>query len=98
MQYEVIKTSIFDQWLTSIKDRTSKIRIISRLNRIENGNFGFQKRLDADLYEMKFTFGKGFRVYYTFRGSQVVLLVLGGDKSTQSKDIKKAKQILNNLE
>lgn len=98
MKYELQSTKTFNNWLASLKDKTIKNKLLSRLARVENGNFGDTKALDSGLFELRFFFGGGLRIYYTLRNQQVVLLLTGGDKSSQDKDIEKAKTILDNLE
>ena len=75
----------------------TKIRILARLERIKNGNFGDHKSIDQDVSELRLDFGPGFRLYYSIRNQKIVLLLYGGDKSTQSRDIEKAKQIFEEL-
>lgn len=70
-------------------------RINQRILRLEDGNFGDFKKLSDDISELRFSFGKGYRVYYTEIENTIVLLINGGDKSAQSKDIKKAQELLN---
>lgn len=98
MKYELKSTQTFNHWLAKLKDRTIKNQLLSRLARVENGNFGDTKALSADLFELRCFFGGGLRVYYTIRNQQVVLLLIGGDKSSQDRDIEKAKAILHTLE
>ena len=98
MDYEIISTPNFDKWFDNLKNRTTKNKILARIDRIKHGNFGDSKPLGKHLGELRFFFGAGIRVYYTVRGNQLVLLLNGGDKSSQSKDIKKANQIMNELE
>lgn len=81
------------EWLTSLDSITRK-RISQRILRIEDGNFGDSKKLSENLSELRFTFGKGYRIYYTEENNKIILLINGGDKSTQSKDIKKAQEML----
>ncbi len=83
-------------WLKSI-DGTARKRILLRLDRLKDGNFGDYKQLDEYLYELRFNFGPGYRVYYTIENNTVVLLINGGDKKSQVKDINKAKDIINKL-
>ncbi len=64
---------------------------------MKDGNFGDFKQLDEYLYELRFTFGSGYRVYYTLENKKIILLISGGDKKSQIKDIKNAKEIVNNL-
>lgn len=82
------------EWLNSL-DSSIKKWINQRILRIEEGNFGDFKKINEDIYELRFTIGKGYRIYYTKINNTVVLLVNGGDKSTQSKDIKKAQKFLD---
>lgn len=98
MHYTIETTDTFLEWFDELKDKTVKNKILARLTRVENGNFGDHKQLSNNLFELRFFFGSGFRVYYTLRNSQLVLLVKGGDKASQAKDIEKAKQILSELE
>jgi len=81
------------EWLNSLDSITRK-RINQRILRIEDGNFGDFKKVTEDISELRFAFGKGYRVYYTEENNKIVLLINGGDKSKQSKDIEKAHQLL----
>lgn len=83
-------------WLKSL-DGTTRKRILLRFDRLKDGNFGDYKQLDEYLYELRFNFGSGYRVYYTFEDNTIVLLINGGDKKSQTKDINKAQNILKNL-
>jgi len=83
----------FTEWLYSLKDRVVRARIEARLIRVEKGNFGDHKRFNG-LVELRFDFGKGCRVYCAEDGQYLVLLLTGGDKSHQEKDIKKALEYL----
>lgn len=83
-------------WLKSL-DGTTRKRILLRFDRLKDGNFGDYKQLDEYLYELRFTFGSGYRVYYTIENNIIVLLINGGDKKSQVKDIKTAKEIVNKL-
>jgi len=81
-------------WLTSLDSITRK-RINQRILRIEDGNFGDFKKLSEDISELRFSFGKGYRIYYTQINNIIILLINGGDKSTQTKDIEKTQKLLN---
>ncbi len=94
MSYEIQYSSVYEKWFNKLKDRTAKTKILVRLARIENGNFGQTKQLSRHLFEIKLTYGPGYRIYYTLVGNMVVILLIGGDKSSQSKDIIKAKKLL----
>lgn len=98
MHYEIISTAVFDKWFRGLKDRTTRNKMLARLDRVQNGNFGDFKSLGDDLFELRFFFGGGLRIYYTIRDGQVVLLLNGGSKSSQSKDIEKARQMMQELE
>ncbi len=98
MKYELLSTTGFDKWFNKIKDAVTKRRILARLARMENGNFGDFKQIHANLFELRLFFGRGWRIYYTIRGGGVVLLLVGGNKSSQQSDIQKAKQLLNEME
>ncbi|MDD2967767.1 MAG: type II toxin-antitoxin system RelE/ParE family toxin [Desulfovibrionaceae bacterium] len=89
------KASAFTQWFTALKDIKAKVRILARIDQAEHGNFGDCKPVDNGLYEMRIHYGAGYRVYYTRQGEIVYILLLGGDKSTQQKDIEKAKRLLS---
>jgi len=80
----------FVEWLDSFKDRKTRSRIITRLDRLEVGNPGDNRHLEEGVYELRLHFGPGYRIYYGEDGPIIVILLMGGDKSTQSKDIKKA--------
>jgi len=95
---EINATNHFNKWLKGLQDIVVKRKVLARLDCLKNGNFGDFKRIDNNLFELRFFFGSGLRIYYTIRSKQVILLLVGGDKSSQSKDIKHAKQILDELE
>lgn len=83
----------FEQWYYSLKDKITKVRIRRRLDRLELGNFGDTESLGEGIYELKLHFGAGYRVYFTKTENSIVVLLGGGDKSTQQKDINKAKKL-----
>lgn len=97
MLYEIKTTTIFDKWLKKLKDRGAKIRILARIDRVIHGNFGDVKEIDSPLTEMRFFFGPGYRIYYVIQENTIVLLLNGGDKGSQKKDVEKAKEILKEL-
>ena len=96
--YLIKQTELFSRWLHKLKDISGRVSIIRRIERIKSGNFGDSKSVGDDVFELRITSGPGYRVYYTKRDDEIVILLLGGDKSTQSKDIAKAKQIKEELE
>lgn len=95
---EVRKTEIFAQWLDGLKDRKAKARIQARIDRVEMGNFGDVAPVGEGISELRIFYGPGYRVYFLQRGPVVVLLLSGGDKSTQTSDIARAKEIANQIE
>ena len=97
MKYEIETTRDFDKWLKKIRDKRVLHRFDVRFNRISKGNFGDAKAVGANLFELRFFFGSGYRIYYTVRKKKIVLLLCGGDKSSQSNDIAKAKNLLKLL-
>jgi len=98
MKYKLRSTKQYDKWFSKLKESTVKIRVLARLNRIENGNFGDFKQISPSLFELRFFFGAGLRIYYTIQDSKVVFLLAGGDKSSQKKDIEKVAGLLKELE
>jgi putative addiction module killer protein len=78
-------------WLENLGDKDGEIRIRQRLRRLELGHLGDCKALGQNLYELRFFFGAGYRIYFGLEGKELVLLLCGGDKSSQSRDIKKAR-------
>ena len=97
MKYEIERTEPFDKWLKNLKDRKAVLAITQRLNRAALGNFGDTKVLGDGVYEMRIFLGPGYRLYYTIRNGVIILLLLGGDKSSQEKDIDLAKKIAGSL-
>ncbi len=98
MKYEINQTSLFKKWFKSLKDRQAAIKISARLLRLENGNFGDVESVGNGVYELRIFVGKGYRVYYTKRGSKLILLLCGGHKGTQKKDIQTAKNLIKEME
>lgn len=95
--FDLVKSSLFDRWLTHLRDRRAKARIETRIRRMSLGNPGDLRALGGSLFEMRIDYGPGYRVYYTQRGTRVILLLCGGDKSTQTKDIALAKRLAKEL-
>ena len=90
---ELIRSSIFDGWLTGLRDRRAKVRIAARLDRLAAGNPGDVKPVGDGISELRIDVGPGYRVYYMTRGKVLIVLLCGGDKSTQATDIKQAKAL-----
>ncbi len=92
-----LKSDEFDAWLTGLKDNVGKARIALRLERAAKGNFGDCEPVGKGVSEMRIHYGPGYRVYFTRYGEVVYLLLLGGNKSTQKRDIKRAIDIADTL-
>lgn len=90
---ELIKSATFDRWLRDLRDMRAKARIQARLDRLAGGNPGDVKPIGGGISEMRIDYGPGYRVYYMQRGPVVVILLSGGDKSSQNSDIAKATEI-----
>ena len=90
-------TDVFDHWYDGLRDRQGRARIAARLRRVELGNFGDVKPVGSGVSELRIDYGPGYRVYYTKHGLEVVLLLAGGDKKTQTRDIKIALRLARNL-
>lgn len=90
IEIEVIQSATFEVWFDGLKDRQTKTRIQARIDRLAIGNFGDTKPVHEGLSELRIDYGPGYRVYFIRRGAIVVVLLAGGDKSTQDRDIKRA--------
>lgn len=95
--YQVQQTDVFSRWLSKLRDRKAIARILARIESLRQGNTGDSKSLGSGLHELRIHFGPGYRVYFTRKAGLVVLLLCGGDKSSQSKDIARARDILSEL-
>lgn len=87
---EIRKTRPYSEWFDALRDRQTQRRIDARVFRLAQGNPGKHRVLAGGIVEMKIDFGPGLRVYFTQRGTELVLLLIGGDKSTQQRDIEAA--------
>jgi putative addiction module killer protein len=94
----VIRSSVFDRWLRALRDPQARARINARILRLTFGNLGDAKAVGEGVLEMRIDHGPGYRVYFVPRGAVVVLLLCGGDKSTQRKDIERAKTLAREFE
>jgi putative addiction module killer protein len=90
---EVRQTVEFSYWLHRLKHAEAAARIIARLRRMEQGNPGDTRSVGGGVMEMRIAYGPGYRVYYVHRGAATVILLCGGDKRTQTKDIKRAQRL-----
>lgn len=90
---KVVKTNVFDKWLKGLKDRVAARRIQIRLDRLVAGNSGDVKPVGGGISELRIDYGPGYRVYYLHRGTTLVVLLCGGDKASQDRDIEQAHRI-----
>jgi putative addiction module killer protein len=95
--YTVKTTSDFDNWLSSLKDTRTRIRLARRLERVRQGNLGDVASVGDSVFEMREFFGPGWRMYYCQHENTIIVMLGGGDKSTQAKDIAKAKRVAGTL-
>ena len=94
----VEKTEFYREWIDSLKDRAGRAKIQVRVDRLIHGNPGQHRDLTDGVSELKIDFGPGYRIYYAQRGTQLLLLLAGGDKSTQHKDVAKAIELARNFQ
>jgi putative addiction module killer protein len=93
----VEKTDEYAEWIDALKDLAGRARILVRVERLISGNPGHSRHLTDGVSELKIDFGPGYRVYYSQRGKQLLLLLVGGDKSSQQKDIQLAIKLARNF-
>jgi putative addiction module killer protein len=93
----IYTTETFDAWFESLRDRQAARRIQARIDRAEDGNFGDHKSVGEGASEMRIHHGPGYRVYFTLRRLEVVILLAGGDKSRQTQDIQIAQALARQL-
>jgi putative addiction module killer protein len=91
--FEVQQSSVYSAWLRSLRDRAAKLRILVWIDRLQLGHLGDAKSVGEGIYELRMAFGPGYRIYFSRRGERVILLLCGGDKDRQQRDIARAKQI-----
>ena len=91
------KTREYQDWFNSLQDKQVKTRILVRIDRLQDGNAGDVAPVGEGVSELRLHFGSGWRVYYTERNGQIIILLAAGNKSTQAKDIKLAQTLARNL-
>ena len=96
--YKVLETDNFLEWLGGLKDLSTRIRLARRPDKARLGNLGDVKALTNGVYEMREKFGPGWRMYYVIKGKTIIVMLGGGDKSSQPSDIKAAKRLAKLLE
>jgi len=95
---EVRLTNEFSSWLAGLRDSSAKARVLVRMDRLQLGLAGDAKPVGRKVWELRIDYGPGYRVYFTWRGREVVVLLAGGDKRTQSRDIERAQALAGKLE
>ena len=96
--FSVRLTQEFQDWLDALRDRKGQVRVAARIRLAEAGNLGDWKPVGGEVSEMRVNFGPGYRLYFTRQGSLLIIMLAGGDKSSQHRDIKRAQRIVRELE
>jgi putative addiction module killer protein len=96
--YSILTTEQFDKWLNSLRDRKAKTLVQVRIDRMEEGNFGDCQPVGNGVSELRIHHGAGYRIYFKRSGLEIIVLLVGGDKSSQPKDIKMAIALAEELE
>lgn len=96
--FEVIESPTFQTWMSELRDSRARSRVAARISRMAQGNLGDWKATQGAVSELRIDYGPGYRLYFTRRGSKVILLLCGGDKRTQAADIKRALKMVDELE
>ena len=96
--YEIRQTEIYAKWEQSLRDSVARAAITARIVRLSKGNFGDVKPVGDGVSELRIHYGPGFRVYFQQRGSTIILLLCGGDKGSQTRDIARAKELATRSE
>ena len=97
MGYAVVTSGRFERWLTRLRDKRAQAKILVRIDRAKDGNFGDHRSVAGGVSEIRVNVGQGYRIYYTIRRQRVVILLCGGDKSSQERDIRHAQQMANEV-
>ncbi len=95
---EIRQTETYRKWFDSLQDRVARARIDIRIRRFSLGNAGDVKSVGESVFEIRIDHGPGYRIYYMQRNNEIVILLCGGDKSTQSKDINRAHELARDME
>ena len=93
-RYQIARTKVFIRWFDAIRDRKGQTIIARRIERVAGGNLGDVKSLSGGLHELRIAFGPGYRIYFTFEGDVMVVLLTGGDKGSQKRDIAAARDMI----
>lgn len=96
--FKLVRSAAFENWVNELRDKQARNIIAARLTRLANGAFGDTKTIAEGIRELRIHIGPGYRVYFQQRGNEIILLLCGGDKSTQSADIRRARLIARDWE
>jgi putative addiction module killer protein len=96
--YDICQTDLFRKWLSCVRDPIYRARLVRRIERLAAGNAGDQRFLGGGLYELREHSGPGYRMYFTIRSRRLILLLAGGDKGSQERDIDLARSMIERLE
>ena len=96
--FEVVESPAFQTWMSELTDSRARSKVAARIVRVTQGNLGDWKAVQGAVSELRIDYGPGYRLYFTRRGSRIILLLCGGDKRTQAKDIKRALTMVDELE
>ena len=96
--YKILTTDTYDNWFENLKNIKDRSRIADRIDRIKEGNLGDAKSVGGGIFELKFHFGSGYRIYFIKQDKTIIILLCGGNKKTQNKDIKRAKEIASEVQ
>ena len=91
--YKILQTETYKKWFKKLKDQTAKFAIGQRIERMKVGNFGDSKTVGEGVFELRIDVGQGYRVYFTNDGKEIIILLVGGNKTSQDSDIKAAKKM-----
>ncbi len=94
---EIRKTDVFAKWIDNLKDIRAKAKVLVRIERLTMGNLGDVKAVGKNISELKISYGPGYRIYFKQHGNKLIILLAGGDKKSQQKDIKTAQELADNL-
>lgn len=95
---DLIQTELFSKWRSRLKDTYARALIASRLDRLSYGHMGDAASVGGGVFELRVHYGPGYRIYFRRKGNAIIVLLCGGDKSTQAKDIKTAIRLANELD
>jgi len=95
--FTILTTDEFDRWLAKLRDRQARMKVAARMTSIEQGNLGDAKSVGGTVSEIRINYGPGYRLYYTRKGLEIIVLLVGGDKSTQQRDIDRAIKLVGKI-